>query len=108
MQGIRQHAELVVVVIRRGPRNCRSLGFARDDKGDGGASIGVMAVMTKLAADKLAPRDDRGCGGASVRHPSVRHPSVQQPLSIEASPFPLSSRAKPRDLQFRGPLLRMF
>jgi hypothetical protein len=27
---------------------------------------------------------------------------------MEASPFPLSSRAQPRDLQFRGPFLEMF
>jgi hypothetical protein len=27
---------------------------------------------------------------------------------MEGSPFPLSSRAQPRDLQFRGPLLEMF
>jgi hypothetical protein len=38
----------------------------------------------------------------------MKKPSVQQPLSMEASPFPLSSRAQPRDLQFRGPLLEMF
>jgi hypothetical protein len=25
-------------ISRRGPRNCRSLGFARDDKGEGGVS----------------------------------------------------------------------
>jgi hypothetical protein len=30
----------------------------------------------------------------------VKNASVQQPLSIEPLPFPLSSRAKPRDLQF--------
>ena len=30
---------------------------------------------------------------------------VQKPLSTERSPSPLSSRAKPRDLQSRGPLL---
>jgi hypothetical protein len=35
-------------------------------------------------------------------------PFVQQPLSMEASPSPLSSRAKPRDLRFCGPLLEMF
>jgi hypothetical protein len=29
-------------------------------------------------------------------------------LSMEAPPSPLSSRAKPRDLQFRGPFLEMF
>jgi hypothetical protein len=34
--------------------------------------------------------------------------SIQQPLSPEALPSPLSSRAKPRDLQFRGPFLGMF
>jgi hypothetical protein len=27
---------------------------------------------------------------------------------MEASPSPLSSRAQPRDLQFRGPFLEMF
>jgi hypothetical protein len=48
-------------------------------------------------------RDDKGWGGAFLRHPSV-----QQPLSMEASPFPLSSRAQPRDLQFSGPFLEMF
>ena len=34
--------------------------------------------------------------------------SVQQPLSMETPPSPLSSRATPRDLQFRGPVLEMF
>ena len=29
-------------------------------------------------------------------------------FSMEPSPFPLSSRAKPRDLQYRGPFLDMF
>jgi hypothetical protein len=33
---------------------------------------------------------------------------VQQPLSMEASLSPLSSRAQPRDLQFHGPFLEMF
>ena len=31
-----------------------------------------------------------------------------EPLSMGTSPSPLSSRAKPRDLQFRGPFLEMF
>ena len=35
----------------------------------------------------------------------LKSASVQQPLFMERLPFPLSSRAKPRDLQFRGPLL---
>jgi hypothetical protein len=34
--------------------------------------------------------------------------SVWQPLSMERLPSPLSSRAKPRDLQFRGPFVEMF
>jgi hypothetical protein len=29
----------------------------------------------------------------------MKNASVQQPLSIEPLPFPLSSRAKPRDLR---------
>jgi hypothetical protein len=39
---------------------------------------------------------------------TMRNASVQQLLSIEPLPFPLSSRAKPRDLRFRGPFLEMF
>jgi hypothetical protein len=39
---------------------------------------------------------------------AMKNASVQQSLSMEPSPFPLSSRAKPRDLQFRGPFLDMF
>jgi hypothetical protein len=46
--------------------NCRSLGCARDDKGEGGASM------------------EGGCW--------ARATSVQRLLSMEASPFPLSSR----------------
>jgi hypothetical protein len=38
----------------------------------------------------------------------MKNASVQQLLSKEPSPFPLSSRAKPRDLQFRGPFVEMF
>jgi hypothetical protein len=34
--------------------------------------------------------------------------SIQRLLSMKAPPFPLSSRAKPRDLRFSGPLLEMF
>jgi hypothetical protein len=39
---------------------------------------------------------------------AVRTVSFQQPLSMEAPLYPLSSRAQPRDLQFRGPFLEMF
>ena len=38
----------------------------------------------------------------------MKTPLVRQPLIMEASPSPLSSRAQPRDLQFRGPFLEMF
>ena len=31
-----------------------------------------------------------------------------KPLSMEAWPSPLSSRAQPRDLQFSGPFVEMF
>jgi hypothetical protein len=34
--------------------------------------------------------------------------SIQQLLSLVAPASPLSSRAKPRDLRFSGPLLEMF
>jgi hypothetical protein len=37
-----------------------------------------------------------------------RTPSIQQLFSMEVLPFPLSSRAKPRDLRFYGPVLEMF
>jgi hypothetical protein len=41
-----------------------------------------------------------------VMDPKVtKNASVQQPLFMEPFPFPLSSRAKPRDLQFRGSFL---
>jgi hypothetical protein len=39
---------------------------------------------------------------------AMRNASVQQLLSIEPLPFPLSSRAQPRDLRFRGPFLEIF
>jgi hypothetical protein len=38
-------------------------------------------------------------------HFPLKNASVQQPLSIEPLLFPLPSRAKPRDLQFRGPFV---
>jgi hypothetical protein len=35
-------------------------------------------------------------------------PSTRNRMHMEALPFPLSSRAKPRDLQFYRPILEMF
>ncbi len=43
-----------------------------------------------------------------MKQPREKTSTVQQPLSMEASPSPLSSRPKRRDLQFRGPFLEMF
>jgi len=34
--------------------------------------------------------------------------STSQRMQMETPPFPLSSRAQPRDLQFYGPFLEMF
>jgi hypothetical protein len=69
-------------ISRGGPRNCRSLGFARDDKGKGNGFIEI------------------GCGTEAF--------FGSETTFHRKSPFPLSSRAKPRDLQFSGPLLEMF
>jgi hypothetical protein len=41
-----------------------------------------------------------------VEGPAVLYTS--QRMHMEASPFPLSSRAQPRDLQFSGILLEIF
>ena len=53
-----------------------------------------------------------GCstgGVLSLRPPKVmKNVSVRQPPSVEPLPFPLSSRAKPRDLRFSGPFVEMF
>jgi hypothetical protein len=69
-------------ISREGPQNRRSLGFARDDKGKGD-------LLWKVVSEP-------------------KNASVQQPLSMKPLPFPLSSRAKPRDLRFCGPSLEMF
>ena len=53
----------------------------------------------------------RGTGAVIGLRPTYGYekcPCVQQPLFMEASPSPLSSRPKRRDLQFRGPLLEKF
>jgi hypothetical protein len=51
---------------------------------------------------------DRRSHGPAAPPKQIKNASVQQRLSMEPLPFPLSSRAKPRDLQFRGPVLEMF
>jgi hypothetical protein len=48
---------------------------------------------------------DLGRFSSDLSKLNLKSASVQQPLFMEPLPFPLSSRAKPRDLRFRGPLL---
>jgi hypothetical protein len=43
--------------------------------------------------------------GPDLSKLDLKNASVQQLLFMERLPFPLSSRAEPRDLQFRGPLV---
>jgi hypothetical protein len=45
---------------------------------------------------------NRRSQGPAANPKVMKNASVQQPLSIEPLPFPLSSRAKPRDLRFRS------
>jgi hypothetical protein len=52
-------------------------------------------------------RDEKGKGVTSMRS-GCSKVFVQQLLSREIPLSPLSSRAKPRDLRFSGPVLEMF
>jgi hypothetical protein len=65
-------------VSRKGPRNCRSLGFARDDKGEGDFPM------------------ESGCGSRrffiTLGGPQAHDTFGQKLLSIERPPSPLSSR----------------
>jgi hypothetical protein len=77
-------SDLLKNISKKGPRNCRSLGFARDDKGESGcwrkASFGgPLEVMNKAFSPETT--------------------------FYRKSLFPLSSRAKARDLQFSGPFM---
>ncbi len=150
------HATLSTKTFPRKVRgNCRSLGFARDDKGKCNGSIGSgcwpeaffitlvsrapMTSPVEMTTDKVArrippnrpsvagtgnrpcdlptrnlessARDDKfiadedlsprpeeswACGPPKV----MKNTSDQHPLPMEPLHFPLSSRAKPRDLQF--------
>jgi hypothetical protein len=58
---------------------------------------------TEMRDRKWSPTEREVCGFLSKL--DLKSASVQQPLFMQPLPFPLSSRAKPRDLQFRGPLL---
>jgi hypothetical protein len=81
-------------ISTKDPLNRRSLGFARDDKGEGNGSI-KSGCRTEAFFITLS-------------RPQTNDPSVEHPLFMEPLPSPLSSRAKPRDLRFRGPFLEMF
>jgi hypothetical protein len=54
------------------------------------------------------PLSSRVVGWTCGPPKEMKKASVRQLLFIEPLPLPLSSRAQPRDLQFRGPLLEMF
>jgi hypothetical protein len=57
----------------RGPLNCRSLGFAGDDKGEGGASMenscSVKAVFFDRALKCSSPACSRGLPHLSLPSP---------------------------------------
>ena len=74
-------------ISRKGPRNCRSLGCARDDKGKG------RAAMEMFSTDWSWSADHPGCE-KKLRRNFMRHPPLHPELS--------------RGLQFRGPFLEMF
>src|SRR5271154_1328019 len=40
-------------ISRKGPQNCRSLGFARDDKGDNGRSVECRAYGARIILDRF-------------------------------------------------------
>jgi hypothetical protein len=69
-----------------------------------GAAEGSAVLSTsicsgwKLHRNLCHPERSRGICGSLNQHL----------LWMEAPPSPLSSRAQPRDLQFRGPFLEMF
>ena len=77
----------------------------RDDKGKGNRSNegGCRTDAFFITLDKPIAREYSG-------RDEYEDVSVQQGLFMEPLPFPLSSRAKPRDLQFprtfRGNVLR--
>jgi hypothetical protein len=82
---------------RKGPRNCRSLGFARDDKKE--------RVVVKEEAVVKERADVKGEGHLPA--PTATLSFNNRPSPTTTLPF-LSSRAKPRDLQFRGPSWKCF
>ena len=82
----------------RGPLNCRSLRFGRDDKGEDGTSMESGRWTEGVFITLSGPKGMKNCFCSLL----------QQLLSMEALSSPLSSRPKWRDLQFSGPLVEMF
>jgi hypothetical protein len=107
-----------------GRANCRSppLRFGRDDKGEGNGSSRVVAVPKRFSSSWVGPQAHPTLGmtkerarfyGEWLRTDKASRPSNGRytgsgPPFREPSPFPLSSRAKPRDLQFYGPFVDTF
>jgi hypothetical protein len=106
-------------ISTKGPRNCRSLGFAPPD------FLWNLVALTNPMRLSLRERrtrdpvqgsvtgnpgrDDKGEGDLLWKLvPEPKNASIPQPICIKLLPFPLSSRAKPRDLRFRGPFVEMF
>jgi hypothetical protein len=115
-------------IPKKAPLNCRSLGFARDDKGKGDALVGIGCWLSKTAGPSTALRSGRddnsvarnrfrrddGCCSPTVLHGSVALLFVipseaersavllnQQPMPTEASLSSLSSR--PERSAMEGP-----
>jgi hypothetical protein len=83
----------------RGPLNCRSLGYAQDDKGEGTA-IPQRRDQTDGPHVPEGRRED----SALVQDRQFRN-SNEPTFSACATLLHLSSRAQSRDLQFSGPLV---
>jgi hypothetical protein len=67
-----------------------------------------MGSSCRFKKQQVPPLRFGGVIGLRPTQGDEKRLQVQQPLSMEASPSPLSSRAQPRDLQFSGPFVEMF
>src|SRR5882757_8909682 len=100
-------------ISKKGPRNRRSLGCARDDKKERVVVKRARLQKERAVIEEKASRPHQA--SFDTPSPLTRHPFIQQPLFPYATalsfcnralftttlPF-LSSRAQPRDLQFNG------
>jgi hypothetical protein len=79
-------------------RYCRGHKLCHPSEAEG------SAVLRTSRGNVFRPEESWACGPPKV----MKNASAQQPLSMEPSPFPLSSRPERRDLRFRGPFVEMF